>query len=77
MDHKTLPPELTYLTEHEAALVIGRKVSTLRADRVRGGGVPFIKIKASVRYRLSDIVEFMSARVCTSTSENKSARGGE
>ena len=66
---KNLPPELIFFDEHETSIIVKRKVSTLRADRLRGGGIPFIKFKASVRYRLSDIIAHTQARVCTSTSQ--------
>ncbi|MGD9687845.1 MAG: hypothetical protein AB7U43_12835 [Desulfobacter sp.] len=43
------------LDEYEAAAYVGCSVQKLRMNRVRGGGLPFLKIGAAVRYRLGDI----------------------
>lgn len=39
------------LTEAEAAELRRQSVRTLQAERVRGGGCPFVKLGRSVRYR--------------------------
>jgi hypothetical protein len=62
-----------FLNEYELADRHQRSVKTVRNDRVRGTGVPFVRIGRSVRYRLSDIVRYEAERLCTSTSSN----GGE
>jgi len=41
----------------------------LQADRLKGGGCPFVKIGRSVRYRLSDVLAYETANLRTSTSE--------
>ncbi len=56
------------LTEHEAADLLRLKVKTLQARRVSGGGVPFVKMGRSVRYRRSDVLAFIAAHIRTSTA---------
>jgi predicted DNA-binding transcriptional regulator AlpA len=58
------------LTGYQLAKLTGRSRKTLQKDRVRGGGVPFIRFGRSVRYRLSDVQAWIvSQRSFTSTSE--------
>ena len=40
MHQNHLPPEMVLLDEHETAKIVHKKVSTLRADRVREGVSP-------------------------------------
>ena len=51
-----------YLNEKEVAMITGRALQTLRNDRFRGRGIPYVKLERSVRYSLADIIEFMEAR---------------
>jgi Helix-turn-helix domain len=58
------------LTTEQTAEIINRKANTLVMDRVKGTGLKFVKVGRSVRYRASDIVEFMNSRPSfNSTSE--------
>lgn len=57
------------LTPGELALRHREKPQTLRAKRVRGGGVPFLKLGGHVRYRLEDVVRYEQAHTFNSTSE--------
>jgi hypothetical protein len=57
---KLLDPSITLLTESEVAEIIGKSLSHLRQQRARGVGIPFIKLGASVRYTLEDIIDFIS-----------------
>jgi excisionase family DNA binding protein len=59
------------MTEKEAAEYLHQKVKTLQARRVSGGGAPFVKLGRSVRYRLSDLQQFVAANVRTSTAAAK------
>lgn len=59
---------MTIRTE-EAAEVLGVKKSTLEAWRCRGGGPTFLKIGKCVRYRTSDLENFMESRLRKNTSE--------
>jgi hypothetical protein len=46
-----------------------RSVKTIRNDRVKGNGVPFIKIGRLVRYRLPDVIAWEDANLRLSTSD--------
>lgn len=63
------PVEDDLLTEVEAAQLRRQSVRTLQAERVRGGGCPFVKLGRSVRYRRSDVQQFIEANVKASTSQ--------
>jgi len=43
------------LNEYEYARIVNRSVASVRRDRVRGVGCPFVKLGALVRYRPDDI----------------------
>jgi predicted DNA-binding transcriptional regulator AlpA len=50
--------------EREAANFLGYTVRALQNWRVRGGGPKFVKVSSrSVRYRMSDLSEWVDARV--------------
>ncbi len=51
-----------WITDKEVAEMTGRAVQTLRNDRFKGGGIPYSKIGASVRYKVDDVVSFMEGR---------------
>ena len=51
-----------YITEHEVSTITGRALSTLRNDRSRGKGIPYVKCGRSVRYSYEDVVEYMESR---------------
>ena len=57
------------INEQEAARLRGQSVRTLQAERVKGGGCPFVKLGRSVRYRRSDIMDYIEQRVVSSTTE--------
>jgi hypothetical protein len=49
--------------------------ATLERDRWVGGGIPYVKIGHSVRYRKSDIIAFLaSTKPKASTSDNVGGR---
>ena len=50
-----------YINEHEVAKITGRALSTLRNERSRNEGIPYIKIGRSVRYDLADVICFMDS----------------
>jgi hypothetical protein len=58
----------TLLTQREAAMALRLSTRTLERQRVSGLGVKFVKIGRAVRYRASDISEYVAARTVTSTS---------
>ena len=50
-----------YLNEHQVSEITGRALSTLRNERSKGKGIPYIKVGRSIRYDYSDVVKFMEA----------------
>ncbi|MEP3040717.1 MAG: helix-turn-helix domain-containing protein [Roseibium sp.] len=62
------------LNEMEAAAFLGYSHRALQNWRVRGGGPVFIKVSSrSVRYRRRDLMAWVDARVCSSTSQEGAA----
>ena len=57
------------LTTSEAAEILGVKTATLEQWRWNGKGARFVKLNRSVRYRRSDLDEFIEARIYGSTTE--------
>jgi hypothetical protein len=61
-----LPSELQkfrYLTEQQVSEIIGRGLQTLRNDRHRRRGLPYVKWPGGqVRYCISDVLAYMKAR---------------
>jgi len=60
---------LPRLNEKQLAERWGVSARTLHAARVKGTGVPFVRIGRSVRYRLEDVLAYEQARLRTNTSE--------
>lgn len=62
-----MQPQL--LDTKQAAAIIGMSVAFLERDRWAGARIPFIKIGArAVRYRLSDLMEYIESHKQLSTS---------
>lgn len=53
------PPE--YLDEKQTAAMIGVKSTSLRADRHRGVGLPYVRIAQRIRYRVADVDAYLAA----------------
>lgn len=51
-----------YLTEKEVSELTRRAVQTLRNDRHRSRGFPYVKIGRSVRYNRGDVLRCMEAK---------------
>lgn len=64
-----LPYELTMLNEKEFCQITGQKLSTARANRIKGKGCNFYKIGGLVRYKLSEIIEYLESCKRFSTTE--------
>jgi hypothetical protein len=45
--------------ETKASEILCRAIQTIRNDRFLGQGAPYIKIGRSVRYRVSDLLEYL------------------
>jgi len=54
-------PNLALLDEEAAARILGAKVATLRKWRWAGTGPRYTKLGKLVRYRLSDIEQFVDS----------------
>ncbi len=65
---KNLPHELTFLTEKQFCEITGQKVATARSNRIKGKGCSFYKIGGSIRYKLSEVVEYLENCKRNSTS---------
>jgi predicted DNA-binding transcriptional regulator AlpA len=63
------------IDERAAAKMLGLSASTLRNWRVKGLGPIFLKISRVIRYRVSDIEEFISASARQSTSQTERQNG--
>lgn len=50
-----------WVTENVVSSMLSVCLSKLRQDRFYGRGIPYYKVGKSVRYRLSDIEDFMEA----------------
>jgi len=61
--------EEQFLNEKELAELLNIKSETLRNWRWDGRGPIFIKIGSNVRYRMSDIEEYINGRIRKSTSD--------
>ena len=51
-----------YIDEKKVSEITGRALPTLRNDRHNRRGLPYSKFGRSVRYDLSDVIEFMESR---------------
>ncbi len=60
-------------TETEAAPEVRLAASTLQKLRVTGGGPPYVKLGRAVRYRESDLRDWVEARLTRSTSDRVAA----
>ena len=60
----------TYLKEGQVAELLGLPVRTLQSWRLRGGGPEFYKIGRSVRYKRSDLDEWLAGRKASSTASH-------
>jgi hypothetical protein len=67
MDHKERSQAL--MDETRAAQLLDLRVKTLRRWRWAGKGPRFVKLGSAVRYRPSDLDEFIAAGQRTSTSD--------
>jgi len=62
-------PWLILLTELDLATRWSCSIKKLQADRLKGVGIPYVKIGRLVRYRIEDVLEFEAAQLRQSTSE--------
>lgn len=62
------------LTTHEAASYLRLSKRTLERLRVSGLGPKFVKCVRSIRYRQSDLDQWIASRVVGSTSERRAVQ---
>ena len=54
----------------EVAFLLGLSIRTLEAARLRGGGVPYIRLgRRAIRYRRSDVMDWIESHRRKSTSD--------
>ncbi|TLH48785.1 DNA-binding protein [Mycolicibacterium neoaurum] len=49
------------MDEKQTAAKIGVKAASLRADRHRGVGLPYVRIAQRIRYRVADVYAYLTA----------------
>lgn len=54
-------PAPEYLDEKQTAAKVGVKETSLRADRHRGVGLPYVRIAHRIRYRITDVDDYLRA----------------
>ena len=59
--------ENRYLNEKQVEQITGRSVFTLRNDRTKNQGIPYVKNSRQVRYSLRDVLQYMEARKVQTT----------
>ena len=67
------------LSDRDLSRVTGRSRSALQKDRLKGDGVPFVRIGRLVRYRWSDVQSWLARRPTfrsTSDTGSTTAVGG-
>jgi hypothetical protein len=62
------------LDERELSLLLGRAVSSLQKDRLRGDGVPFIRVGRQVRYRRADVESWLASRPLHGSTSDPGSR---
>ncbi len=68
-DLKNRSAELIFLNEKEFSEITGHTVSNARSNRIKGKGCKFYKIGGSVRYKMSDIIDYIEEGRCSSTTK--------
>lgn len=63
------PAHLVLMNEKEFCDITGQKLSTVRSNRIKGTGCNFYKIGGSVRYKLSEVIEYIEGCKCSSTTK--------
>jgi predicted DNA-binding transcriptional regulator AlpA len=73
----TTPAIDPLLSDREVSALIGRARPTLQKDRLRGDGIPFVRIGRLVRYRRSDVERWFAtgARLLRRVSMARSPAG--
>ena len=62
---------IRYLTEKEVSKTTRIGIQTLRNNRQKRCGLPYIKIGSSVRYDLEDVISFMQNKKINFEKDNR------
>ena len=57
------------LDERQLARMTSQSVRTLQAQRLRGDGIPFVKLGRSVRYDIAEVERYLAEQRRLSTSD--------
>lgn len=68
---------MALITTEAAAAYLGLATSTLEKARVFGTGCRYVKLGRAVRYRISDLDEYLAVRTIGSTSEGSFSADAE
>ena len=68
-------PALVLLDQNRLAELLGCSARTLERQRLEGTGVPFCRVGRLVRYRLSDVLEYLEGQRRLSTSDEPKGDG--
>lgn len=63
------PKMKSLLSCQEAASYLGIAEQTMRQQRMKGGGIKFVKVGRLIRYRASDLEAYLEARTFDNTSQ--------
>jgi predicted DNA-binding transcriptional regulator AlpA len=63
------------LSDRDLSQLTGRSRSSLQKDRLRGDGVPFVRIGRLVRYHASDVEEWFASRPRLRSTSDAELRG--
>lgn len=58
-----LPIQPVYVNEFGAEIITSIPTSKLRKDRSRGVGIPYRKFGSSIRYKVTDLIDWMEQHV--------------
>lgn len=80
-DNREQPQAEQYLTSLEASALLQLREGTLRSYRVKGGFIRYVRLgngpRGRIRYRLSDIENYLAGKTFTSTSAETVAKCSE
>jgi hypothetical protein len=66
-------PDTTLFNQTTIAHVRDCSIATMERDRWAGGGIPFIKIGRSVKYRKSDVLQWLEQYQTQNSTSEKAA----
>ena len=58
-----------FINEAQLAARQCRSIRTIQNDRLKGGGIPFVKFGSAVRYRITDVERWEAEHTFSSTTQ--------